>query len=116
MGTDGKCFQLKVNGGANDSMFNIDTSGVKGFAVFAEHFPTEFERDQHYLKDSAGADIEPVHTEGGDDHAGHDHGGDDKEDMKDDAKEDAKEDVKEDAKEEEVKEGDEVKEDDGSGA
>ena len=43
-------------------------------AVFAQHVPTEFERDQHYLKDSAGTDIEPVAQEGADAHAHDDHG------------------------------------------
>jgi len=28
--------------------------------IFAEHFPTEFENDQYYLKDSHGHDIEPT--------------------------------------------------------
>ena len=29
------------------------------FAFFAEHVPTEFENDMHYLQDAAGADVEP---------------------------------------------------------
>ena len=47
-------------------------------AVFAQHVPTEFERDQHYLKDSAGTDIEPVAQEssGAHDHGHHDEHGD----------------------------------------
>jgi hypothetical protein len=28
--------------------------------VYAEHLPTEFERDRHYLYDSSGTDIEPI--------------------------------------------------------
>jgi len=36
------------------------------FAIFADHFPTEFERDAHYLKDGHGDDVEPmVETDGG---------------------------------------------------
>ena len=63
--SDGSCFELHINSAADDSMFDIDTSGKKGFVVFfAQHFPTKFERDQHYLKDSAGTDIEPVDTYG----------------------------------------------------
>ena len=38
--------------------------------------PTEFERDQHYLKDSTGADIEPAAQEGA---GAHDHGHGDEE-------------------------------------
>ena len=46
---------------------------MTGLAVFAQHVPTEFERDQHYLKDSSGTDIEPVAQEGAGGHH-HDHG------------------------------------------
>ena len=43
----------------DDSSYTIDTTGMSGLAVFAQHVPIEFERDQHYLKDSSGTDIEP---------------------------------------------------------
>jgi len=44
-------------------------------AFFCEHFPTEFEKTEHYLKDTTGSDIEPVAQvpEGGGGH-GHSHG------------------------------------------
>jgi hypothetical protein len=71
--TAGSCFELHVDESANDSMFMIVTEGLTGMVIFAQHFPTEFERDQHYLKDSAGIDIEPIAQEGGDGHD-HDHG------------------------------------------
>jgi hypothetical protein len=75
------CFELHVGTG-DDSTFTIDTSDISGLAMFAQHVPTEFERDQHYLKDSTGVDIEPIAQEGADAHAhdGHDeeeHGDDD---------------------------------------
>ena len=45
--------------------------------MYAQHVPTEFERDQHYLKDSAGTDIEPIAQEGAGAHGDHgDHGDD----------------------------------------
>jgi hypothetical protein len=71
--TAGSCFELHVDESANDSLFMMVTEGLTGIIIFAQHFPTEFERDEHYLKDSAGTDIEPVAQEGG---AGddHDHG------------------------------------------
>ena len=72
----GSCFELHVGGG-NDSAFRIDTAGITGLVVYAQHVPTEFERDQHYLKDSAGTDIEPIAQEGGGDHHHHHHGGND---------------------------------------
>ena len=69
---EGSCFELRVGTG-DDSSYTIDTTGMTGLAVFAQHVPTEFERDQHYLKDSSGTDIEPVAEEGAGGHH-HDHG------------------------------------------
>ena len=40
------------------------------FAFFAEHVPTEFENDMHYLQDAAGEDVEPLVEEGGGGHDG----------------------------------------------
>ena len=67
---EGSCFELNVGTG-DDSTYTIDTAGITGMAMYAQHVPTEFERDQHYLKDSAGTDIEPVAQEGA---GAHDHG------------------------------------------
>jgi len=72
---DGSCFTLTVDGSKDDSTFTIDTAGITGILVYAQHVPTEFERDAHYLYDSSSVDIEPIAQEnsaGG--HAGHDHG------------------------------------------
>ena len=82
---DGSCFELHVGTG-DDSMFTIDTAGITGMAMYAQHVPTEFERDQHYLKDSAGTDIEPIAQEGAGAHAhgDHDDHGDDDHDDHDD--------------------------------
>ena len=68
----GTCFELHVGTG-DDSTFNMDTTGISGLAIYAQHVPTEFERDQHYLKDSTGTDIEPVAQEGGGAHGHHGH-------------------------------------------
>ena len=68
----GTCFALHVGTGA-DTTYTINTAGITGMAMYAQHVPTEFERDQHYLKDSAGVDIEPVAQEGAGAHA-HGHG------------------------------------------
>jgi len=67
----GSCFDLHVGTGAT-STFSIDTSGLSGVAFYAQHIPTEFEKDRHYLYDSANKDIEPVAQEGGGAH-GHSH-------------------------------------------
>ena len=45
----GSCFELHVGTG-DDTYFTIDTDGLYGLAVYAQHFPLEFERDEHYLK------------------------------------------------------------------
>ena len=83
---EGSCFELHVGTG-DDSTFTIDTDGITGMSMYAQHVPTEFERDQHYLKDSAGTDIEPVAQEGAGAHGDHgDHGdehGDDHDDHDD---------------------------------
>ena len=68
--TDGSCFELHVGTG-DDSTFTMETSGFAGMAMYAQHVPTEFERDQHYLKDSQGVDVEPIAQEGA---GAHDHG------------------------------------------
>ena len=44
----GSCFELHVGTG-DDSTYTIDTTGLAGVVVYAQHVPTEFERDQHYL-------------------------------------------------------------------
>jgi len=66
--TGGSCFELHTGSG-DDSTYTIVTTGLTGMAVYAQHVPTEFERDAHYLKDASGADVEPVAQEGADDHA-----------------------------------------------
>jgi hypothetical protein len=58
----GSCFELKVGTG-DDSTFTIDTTGIEGLAVFAQHVPLEFERDKHYLYDANNVDIEPTAQE-----------------------------------------------------
>ena len=83
---DGSCFDLTVDASSDDSTFIINTDGIVGLAVYAQHVPLEFERDLHYLydtalavgadtndaRDTAGANVEPVAQEGGG--GGHSHG------------------------------------------
>jgi hypothetical protein len=84
---EGSCFNLTVDDAKTDSTFVIDTTGLTGLVVFAQHGPTEFERDLHYLydtakavgadtnsaRDDAGANVEPIAQEGGGG-GGHAHG------------------------------------------
>jgi hypothetical protein len=72
------CYELHFTSTATDTTFNIDASSAAHIAFFAQHVPTEFERDTHYLQDPSGTDIEPAAQEsvaGGDHAHGHDHGG-----------------------------------------
>jgi len=82
----GSCFELTNDDTKTDSTFVIDTTGLAGLVVFAQHGPTEFERDLHYLydttlaasantndaRDANGANVEPIAQEGGG--GGHSHG------------------------------------------
>jgi len=71
--SNGTCFELHVGTG-DDSTYTINTTGITAMAVFAQHVPTEFERDQHYLKDAAGEDVDPEAEEGAEDHDHDAHG------------------------------------------
>ena len=57
------CFVMTFDVAAADgtSTFTIDTSATNYVAVWAQHVPTEFERDLHYFKDTAFVDVEPAH-------------------------------------------------------
>ena len=58
--TSGKCFVWQVNNALDVSSFVINTNGITGLAAYTAHSPYEFEADEHYLKDSSGADVEHV--------------------------------------------------------
>ena len=68
----GSCFELHTSETGPDSLYTLDTSGTSGVAVYAQHFPIEFERDAHYFFDASG-DIEPIVEEGGGGDHGHSH-------------------------------------------
>ena len=79
----GSCFEWHVGTG-DISTFTINTAGISGLAAYTAHSPYEFEATQHYLKDSAGNDVEHVAEEGGGGHGDHgDHGDDDHDDHDD---------------------------------
>merc|ERR1719271_256048 len=71
---DGSCFDLTVDDSKDDSTFTIDTAGITGILVYAQHVPIEFERDTHYLYDSSEVDIEPIAQESSAGGHDHDHG------------------------------------------
>merc|ERR1719326_1126090 len=67
---DGVCYNLVVDDTKDDTTYTIATDGIKGISFYAQHVPTEFERDRHYLYDTKDKDIEPVAQESA---GGHDH-------------------------------------------
>ena len=77
-----KAYTLKFDQDKDKTVFNLEIKKDGKYAFFTEHMPFEFEADEHFLKDLARVDIEPISQEpdvGGhddhDDHAGHsDHG------------------------------------------
>merc|ERR1712178_213472 len=71
----GSCYILNVGTGA-DTEFDIDTVGIDGVAVYAQHIPIEFERDRHYFYDAVATDIEPIAESDHDVAHSHGHGDD----------------------------------------
>lgn len=55
------CYRLTFDNDFHTTSFSIDNTGAYT-ALFAQHVPTEFERNTHYLQDTLGEDIEPAHT------------------------------------------------------
>ena len=69
--TAGSCVNLVVNNSTDDSSWTIDTTDVKGLAIFAQHVPLEFERDTHFLRaDTVDVECKAELSPAG----GHDHG------------------------------------------
>ena len=72
----GKAYVLTFNDKKDVTSFTVNIKKAGKYAFFTEHMPFEFEADEHFFKDVAGDDIEPiaqVPDEG--DHHHHDHGG-----------------------------------------
>ena len=62
----GVCYELTFDDNRWETTFPINASSTSAMAFFAQHVPTEFESDTHYLKlVSSGEDIEPVVEEMG---------------------------------------------------
>ena len=71
-----KAYVLTFNEKKDITTFTVEIKNAGKYAFFTEHMPFEFEADEHFFKDVAGDDVEPiaqVPDEG--DHHHHDHGG-----------------------------------------
>jgi zinc transporter ZupT len=54
-----KCYRMVFDQSSSQSSYTVSAAGQSNVAFFTEHFPTEFENTDHYLKDSSNADVEP---------------------------------------------------------
>ena len=54
------CVRIVFDQNATETHFTISAPTEQFVAIFAEHFPTEFENDRHYLSDASGVDVEPL--------------------------------------------------------
>ena len=71
-----KAYLLTFNEKKDNTTFTVEIKKAGKYSFFTEHMPFEFEADEHFFKDVAGDDVEPiaqVPEEG--DHHHHDHGG-----------------------------------------
>ena len=71
-----KAYTLKFDQKKDKTVFNIEIKKSGKYSFFTEHMPFEFEADEHFLKDLARVDIEPIAQvpDEGDDHHHHHHG------------------------------------------
>jgi UTP--glucose-1-phosphate uridylyltransferase len=54
-----KCYRLVFDQSSAESSYTIAATGISNVAFFCEHYPTEFENTDHYLKDASNQDVEP---------------------------------------------------------
>jgi ABC-type Zn uptake system ZnuABC Zn-binding protein ZnuA len=74
-----KTFELHFDENKNQTVFKLSIKEDGNYIFFTEHFPFEFEDKEHFLKDMARNDIEPIATHPeSDGHAHHHHHGDGK--------------------------------------
>ena len=65
-----KAYTLSFDDTKKTTVFTVKINQAGKYAFFTEHMPFEFEADEHFFKDVAGKDVEPVAQEP---EAGHDH-------------------------------------------
>ncbi|MEM0989443.1 MAG: zinc ABC transporter substrate-binding protein [Pseudomonadota bacterium] len=66
-------YSLVFDPATDMTVFEVTITEAGKYAFFTEHMPFEFEADEHFFKDVAGLDVEPVAQEPDGDH-GHGHG------------------------------------------
>ena len=74
LGVSNEAYSLVFDQSKDVTVYEIDIRQNGKYAFFTEHMPFEFEVDEHFLKDSTGADIEPLAQVPEDGHDDHGHG------------------------------------------
>ncbi|MEE2944854.1 MAG: zinc ABC transporter substrate-binding protein [Pseudomonadota bacterium] len=74
LSTSDVAYSLNFDAAKDVTNFTVEIAADGTYAFFTEHMPFEFEADEHFFKDTTGADVEPVAQEPEMDH---DHGHDD---------------------------------------
>ena len=72
-----KAYTLNFDQKKDKTVFNIEIKKDGNYSFFTEHMPFEFEADEHFLKDIARVDVEPIAQvpDEGDGHHHHHHHG-----------------------------------------
>tara|TARA_B100000900_G_scaffold168117_1_gene142813 strand:+ start:343 stop:2190 length:1848 start_codon:yes stop_codon:yes gene_type:complete len=60
---DNKAYLLRFDQKVNQTVFNVEIKKKGKYIFFTEHMPFEFEADEHFFKDIARVDIEPISQE-----------------------------------------------------
>ena len=58
--TTKSCFNLIFDASHFESLYKLNVTDIDGLAIYAQHFPTEFESTTHYLIAPDGTPIEPL--------------------------------------------------------
>jgi len=67
-------YTLNFDGSQDMTVFTVEIATAGQYTFFTEHMPFEFEADEHFFKDLAGVDVEPIAQEPDTGHAHHHHG------------------------------------------
>ena len=69
-----KAYSLNFDTTKDMTVFSVEIKKAGKYAFYTEHMPFEFEADEHFFKDHARKDVEPIAQEPETGHHGHGHG------------------------------------------
>ena len=67
-------YTLTFDDSKDMTIFSVEIASAGQYTFFTEHMPFEFEADEHFFKDIARADVEPIAQEPDSGHGHHHHG------------------------------------------